>query len=101
MLLSGHAGHAQLPLLGRYGRSWREVRGGRRVGVRAGEVGRLLATAGTGNAIYLWDATTGASLGTISDPGGSGVNSLAFSMTGAQLAVADKNGTTYVWSLAG
>jgi len=29
------------------------------------------------------------------------VNSLAFSMTGAQLAVADKNGTTYVWSLAG
>jgi WD40 repeat protein len=57
--------------------------------------------AGTGNAIYLWDATTGASLGTISDPGGSGVDSLAFNMTGTQLAVADKNGTTYVWSLAG
>jgi WD40 repeat protein len=69
--------------------------------VAVGEVGHLLATAGTGNAIYLWDATTGASLGTISDPGGSGVNSLAFSMTSAQLAVADKNGTTYVWSLAG
>jgi WD40 repeat protein len=69
--------------------------------VAIGEDGRLLATAGTGNAIYLWDAATGASLGTISDPGGSGVNSLAFSMMGAQLAVAHKNGTTYVWSLAG
>lgn len=63
--------------------------------------GRLLATAGSGNAIYLWDATTGASLGTIKDPGGDGVNSLAFSMMGTQLAVADKNGTTYVWTLAG
>jgi len=69
--------------------------------VAIGEDGRLLATAGTGNAIYLWDAATGASLGTISDPGGSRVNSLAFSMMGTQLAVADKNGTTYVWSLAG
>jgi hypothetical protein len=29
------------------------------------------------------------------------VNSLAFSMMGSQLAVADKNGTTFVWSLAG
>jgi serine/threonine protein kinase len=51
------------------------------------------------------DADRGAalrpSLGTISDPGGRGVNSLAFSVMGTQLAVADKNGTTYVWSLAG
>jgi WD40 repeat protein len=46
-------------------------------------------------------SSTGASLGTIRDPGGDGVNSLAFSVMGTQLAVADKNGTTYVWTLAG
>jgi serine/threonine-protein kinase len=62
---------------------------------------RLLATAGTGRAIHLWNPATGASLGTISDPGGSGVKSLAFNLMGTQLAVADKNGTTYVWNLAG
>ncbi len=61
----------------------------------------LLATAGTGNAIHLWDAATGAPLGTISDPGGAGVKSLAFNLMGTQLAVADTNGTTYVWNLAG
>jgi len=69
--------------------------------VAIGGDGTLLATAGTGNAIHLWDATTGASLGAISDPGGDRVTSLAFDMMGTQLAVADKNGTTYVWSLAG
>jgi hypothetical protein len=66
--------------------------------------GSLLATAGTGNAVYLWDATTGASLGTIRDPGGDGVKSLAFGTNtdtmDASLAVADKNGTTYVWTVA-
>jgi WD40 repeat protein len=75
-------------------------RGGRVDAVAISVGGRLLATAGTGNAIHLWDAATGVSLGTISDPGGRGVNSLAFSVIGTQLAVADKNGTTYVWSLA-
>jgi len=69
--------------------------------------GNVLATAGTGNAVYLWDASTGASLGKISDPGGRGVNSLALSdgssvgSAGTQLAVADKNGSTYLWTLAG
>ena len=62
--------------------------------------GSLLATAGSGNAVYLWDATTGASLGTITDPGGDGVTSLSFDADDSQLAVADKNGTTYVWTLA-
>jgi WD40 repeat protein len=62
--------------------------------------GSLLATAGTGSAVYLWDATTGASLGTISDPGGTGVTALSFDTDSSQLAVADKNGTTYVWTLA-
>ena len=56
---------------------------------------------GSGNAVYLWDAATGASLGTISDPGGDGVVSLAYDSEDSQLAVADKNGTTYVWTLAG
>jgi len=45
-------------------------------------------------------AGDGAPLGTISDPGGSGVRSLGFNLMGTQLAVADKNGTTYVWNLA-
>ena len=69
--------------------------------------GNVLATAGTGNAVYLWDASTGASLGKISDPGGRGVNSLALSegssvgSAGTQLAVADKNGSIYLWTLAG
>jgi WD40 repeat protein len=68
--------------------------------VAIGKVGQLLATAGTGNAIHFWNVATGASLGTISDPGGRGVRSLAFNLMGTQLAVADKNGTTYVWNLA-
>ncbi len=62
--------------------------------------GSLLATAGSGNAVYLWDATTGASLGTVTDPGGDAVTSLSFDSEDSQLAVADKNGTTYVWTLA-
>jgi WD40 repeat protein len=69
--------------------------------VAAGKAGQLLATAGTGNAIHFWNVATGTSPGTISDPGGRGVKSLAFNLMGTQLAVADKNGTTYVWSLAG
>jgi WD40 repeat protein len=68
--------------------------------VAIGKVGQLLATAGTGNAIHFWNVATGAPLGTISDPGGSGVRSLAFNLMGTQLAVADKNGATYVWNLA-
>ena len=40
----------------------------------------------------------GASLGMVKVPGG-GVNSLAINIAGTQLAVAGKNGTTYVWSL--
>ena len=84
-------------------RSVRDPRGGvNTVAISFG--GSLLATAGTGNAVYLWDATTGASLGTVRDPGGDGVKSLAFGTNtdtmGDQLAVADKNGTTYVWPLA-
>ena len=68
--------------------------------------GDVLATAGTGYAVYLWDASTGASLGKISDPGGRGVNALALGdgtadgSTNTQLAVADKDGSTYLWTLA-
>jgi serine/threonine-protein kinase len=69
--------------------------------VAIGEVGQLLATAGAGNAVHFWNVRTGASLGTIHDPGGRGVISLAFNLEGTQLAVADQNGATYLWSLAG
>jgi WD40 repeat protein len=58
--------------------------------------GGLLATAGTGSEVYLWNPATGAPLGTVTVPGGSQVNSVAFSDMGTQLAVAAKNGTTYV-----
>lgn len=82
-------------------RSVRDPRGSvAMVAINSG--GSLLATAGTGNAVYLWDATTGASLGTIRDPGGHAVTSLAFGENmdtmDEQLAIADKNGTTYVWT---
>jgi len=79
---------------------WVRDPGGSVDAVAIGKVGQLLATAGTGNAIHFWNVATGEPLGTISDPGGSGVRSLAFSLMGTQLAVADKNGTTYVWNLA-
>ena len=69
--------------------------------VEIGGGGHMLATAGSGDAVYLWDAATGASLGTIRDPGGHGVTALSVNMSGSQLAVADKNGTTYVWTLGG
>jgi serine/threonine protein kinase len=60
-----------------------------------------IATAGSGNAVYLWDGQTGARLAVIHDPDGIGVKSLAFNFEGSQLAVTDKNGTAYVWNLAG
>jgi tRNA A-37 threonylcarbamoyl transferase component Bud32 len=69
--------------------------------------GDVLATAGTGDAVSLWDASTGAPLGKVSDPGGRGVSALALGdgtadgSTSTQLAVADKDGRTYLWTLAG
>jgi WD40 repeat protein len=54
---------------------------------------------GAGRAVHRWDAATGTPLGTVSDPGGAGVRSLAINVMGTQLAVAGKNGTTYVWNL--
>jgi hypothetical protein len=79
----------------------RDERLGRTVALKVaiGFGGRLLATAGTGNAIHLWDGATGAPLGAVRDPGGRGVSSLAFNVAGSQLAVADKNGTIYVWTV--
>jgi WD40 repeat protein len=52
-----------------------------------------------GRAVHRWDAATGTPLGTVSDPDGAGVRSLAINVMGTQLAVADQNGTTYVWNL--
>lgn len=50
----------------------------------------VLVTGNRDGRAYLWNETTGA-----------GVRSLAINVMGTQLAVADKNGTTYVWRLAG
>jgi WD40 repeat protein len=78
----------------------RDPGGGAVATVAVGFGGGLVAAAGSGNAVYLWDATTGESLGTVTDPGGDGVVSVALDTDDSQLAVADKNGTTYVWTLA-
>jgi serine/threonine-protein kinase len=61
--------------------------------------GHLLATAGTGRQIRLWDTLTRTLVATLDDPGGAGVSSLAINFQGSELAVADRNGSTYLWSV--
>jgi serine/threonine-protein kinase len=60
--------------------------------------GHLLATAGTGSQIRLWDTLTRTLIATLNDPEGAGVSSLAINFQGSLLAVADRNGKTYLWS---
>jgi WD40 repeat protein len=49
---------------------------------------------------FLWNTATKKVTAILIDPGGSGVNSVAFAPNGTTLATADSNGNTYLWNIA-
>ena len=64
---------------------------------------KLLAAAGvTGHSglTYLWNTATGHKLATLRDPGGQGVNAVAFSPNGKVLATGDSDGSVYEFDTA-
>ena len=61
----------------------------------------VLATGdGNGNS-YLWNVATGKPLSTIHDPNSNGINSVAFNSASNSYAIADANGSIYLWSASG
>ena len=61
--------------------------------------GALVATGDGNGRTYLWQTATGQLTGTITDPGGTAVDSAAFSPDGQTLATGDKNGHAYLWAI--
>jgi serine/threonine protein kinase len=49
--------------------------------------------------VYLWSTTTDKLIGTVTDPGSKGAEAGAFSPDGQTLAIADDNGSTYLWQV--
>lgn len=69
-------------------------------GVAFGPDSKTVAIA-TFGASYLVDATSGKMTGQFTDPGGTGAQAVAFRCDGKTVAVADNDGSTYLWPVAG
>jgi serine/threonine protein kinase len=52
-----------------------------------------------GSTVYLWNTATGKLTATLTDPGSQGAQAGAFSPYGQTLAIADNNGSTYLWQV--
>jgi len=52
-----------------------------------------------GNTVYLWNTSTHTLTATLTDPNSQGAYAGAFSPNGQTLAIADGNGTTYLWQV--
>ena len=74
---------------------------GRTTGMAISPDGKLLAevTGGNSDKVYLWDLSTGKEAAVITDPGGTGTASAAFSPDGKTLAIGDGDGSTYLWNI--
>ena len=61
--------------------------------------GKILATSdGNNYSAFLWDATTGHRIGTLTDPDSKGVGYVAYAPDGKTMITSDGNGSLYLWN---